>query len=420
MGGAQTHEDREREDALRVAVDAAFEREEVPALAGLVERPSATAEPADVEACFELLDAHAAALGLGAERHPDPSGAHAAHRVYAAPGTAAQAPALALVGHLDTVFPRALGFSGFRREGDVARGPGVLDMKSGLVSVLFALRALRAVDVARFAALRARFVVVSDEEVGSPSSKPLFRALAPYTTGALVFEAGRAGDRIVTRRKGSGLWSLVAHGKAAHAGAAHADGVSAIHALALAIPQVEALTDYAAGTTVSVGVIEGGTAKNTVPERSAAHIDARFVRRTDAESFERALGRIAADPFAAAPAGWAPERLRAARLEVMGGLSRPPMEPLPGTDALRLRYEACAAAAGLGTGEAPLQGGGSDANLLAAAGVPSIDGLGPWGQHFHETREWCSLESLRRRTLALALFLARDAESPAEGPGSAL
>lgn len=395
-----------KEAPLERAVNAVFEPEEVPALEELVELPSATLERADVEACFVALDRRASALGLVIERHPDPAGAHADHRVYRTPAANADTPCIALVGHLDTVFPRALGFFGFRREGDTAYGPGVLDMKSGLVSVLFALRALRETDRPAFDRLALRFVVVSDEEVGSPSSKPLFDRLAKVTTEALVFEAGRTEDRLVTRRKGSGLWSVVAHGKASHAGAAHEAGVSAIHALALVIPRIEALTDYGRGVTVSVGLVEGGTAKNTVPERAAAHIDARFERMADVTAFEKALAGIASSPLDGAPHGWAPEKLRSVRLEVLGGVSRPPMERLAGTAALRERYERCASVMGLGVGEAPLQGGGSDANLLAAAGVPTLDGLGPYGRHFHETREHCSLESLRRRTVALAMFLA--------------
>ena len=106
-----------------------------------------------------------------------------------------------------------------------------------------------------------------------------------------------------------------------------------------------------------------------------------------------------------------PERLREARVELLGGISRPPMESIEGTQALRLRYEAHAAAAGLQVGEAPRQGGGSDANLLAALGVPCIDGLGPAGEHFHNPREWSSLASLGRRTQALACYLAQEVEA---------
>jgi glutamate carboxypeptidase len=392
--------------AIDAAVDAAFERDEVPFLAALVEQPSCTREPADVEACFSILDARAEAAGLTTTRTPDPRGELAAHRVYATAACAEDRAALALVGHLDTVFPRSMGFFGFTREGDQARGPGVLDMKSGLASVIFALEALGAAWPEGRAALAARFVGVSDEEIGSPSSRALFSALAPRTTEALVFEAGRTNDRIVTRRKGGGLYTIEARGAAAHAGNAYFQGTNAIVALSLALPRIEALSDASTGTTVSVGLIEGGTAKNTVAERAVAHLDARYETMREVERLEAAMRAIVNNPFEGIDPSLAPERLRKATLALSGGVTRPPMEPGPRTGALLADYAACARAIGLGADEAPLQGGGSDANLLAAQGVPCIDGLGPYGQHFHETREWCSLESLRQRTKALARFLA--------------
>lgn len=391
---------------VRAAVAGSFERAQVPFFARLVEQPSCTREPEDVERAAEILDGEASALGLAIARHPDPDARYAAHRVYSTPATAPADRALALVGHVDTVFPRSAGFSGFAREGDVVRGPGVLDMKSGLSAMLFAIRAVRDAAPEAWARLRVRAIVVTDEEVGSPSSRALFAELAPRTRAALVLEAGRAEDRIVTRRRGGGLWAITAHGRAAHAGNHHAAGVSAIHALALVVPRLEAITDYARGLTVSVGLFEGGTAKNTVPERAQLDLDARFETARDAADLEARLAAIVADPFAGLDG--VPEKLRAVRFALEGGVTRPPMERTEASDALRRRYEAHAAACGLAVGEAPLQGGGSDANLLAAAGVPCIDGLGPAGAHFHETREWSSLESLRRRTEALALFLLEE------------
>lgn len=393
----------EREERVRAAVRDAFEREQVPFFARLVEQPSCTREPEDVELAARILDRQASAIGLAVEVHPDPGGRYAAHRVYRTPATGERDRALALVGHVDTVFPRSMGFSGFVRDGDAVRGPGVLDMKSGLSSMLFALDAIRRADPDAWARSKARVVVVSDEEVGSPSSRALFAELAPRTELALVFEAGRREDRIVTRRRGGGLWTIVAHGRASHAGAAHAKGVSAIHAMSLIVPRLEAITDHARGLTVNVGLFTGGTAKNTVPERAEIGVDARFETARDAEALEARLRAIVAAPFEGLPS--VPDKLAQVRFEIEGGVTRPPMEASEATQALRARYERFAARCGLGTGEAPLQGGGSDANLLAAAGVPSIDGLGPWGEHFHETGEWSSLESLRRRTEALALFL---------------
>lgn len=391
---------------LDAAVDAAFEREQVPSLAALVEQSSCSREPEDVEACFAILDRQAVQLGLAIETVPDPRGEVAAHRVYTTAACTGTTRALALVGHIDTVFPRAMGFSGFRREGDVARGPGVLDMKSGVSAMFAALAALRTATPALASRLALRIVIVSDEEIGSPSSAALYARLAPLTTAALVFEAGREADRIVTRRRGGGLYTVEARGHAAHAGNAYLEGTNAIVALALVLPRIEALGDPGRGTTLSIGLVEGGTAKNTVPERAVAHLDARYETTDEVRRVEEGMRAIALDPFAGLSDEIAPPRLRRAQLTLSGGMTRPPMQPLASTAALFDRYAACATAVGLGAEEAPLQGGGSDANLLVHHGVPCLDGLGPYGRFFHETREWCSLESLARRTRALARFLA--------------
>lgn len=401
--------------ALARAVDDAFESEQVALLARLVDTPSHSHAKDDVERAFAILDAECAALGLDVERVPDPSGKHADHRVYRTAAARRGERALALVGHMDTVFPRSMGFLSFARDvdergapGDVVRGPGTLDMKSGLTSITAALRAVRRAGAHGAPSLDdipLVFVVVSDEEVGSPTSEPLYTRLASSLACALVFEAGRDSDLIVTSRRGSGSITVTAHGRSAHAGNKHEEGVNAIHALALVIPQIEALTDYAKGVTLNCGLVDGGTAKNTVPDRARVVVDLRFTRAVDGDDVIARLRALADAPFAGVPV---PERLRAARLVVEGGVARPPMEPGPTTGALRALYEEHAARAGLGVGEAPLQGGGSDANLLAAHGVPVIDGLGPFGKHFHKVEEWSSLSSLRRRTATLAAFVVDD------------
>jgi glutamate carboxypeptidase len=440
-GGAAALTSGERE--LCEAVNAAFERVQVPWLAELVDRPSATAAAADVDAAAAWIDGLAEGLGLHVERVPDPAGRFADHRVYAtAAARARDVRAPLLVGHVDTVHPRSAGFLRFHRgpgpseadggpaipellEGrpvdalDVF-GPGVLDMKGGLSVMLFAWRALRAVAPSRASRLPLRWIVVTDEEVGSPSSAPLYAALAPATPVALVFEAGRAGDKLVTRRKGSAAFDLCVVGRAAHAGNDHGSGRNAIHGLALLVPRVEALTDPERGVTVNVGRIEGGTARNTVPARASCAIDVRFVDDAGGEAAIAGLRALASAPLPTA--GEARERLEGLVVTLEGGISRPPQQPLPGTAALRLGYEACARAVGLGGGEAPLQGGGSDANLLAAHGVPVIDGLGPYGREFHSPKEWARLDSLRAKTQALALWLWRyygldEGEGP-EGGGA--
>ncbi len=387
---------------LGASVDASFEAAQVPFLRRLVQQPSCSREPEDVEAAAGLLDAEAEALGLSRELHEPTEGPYADHRVYSteAASTAdakCDDRALLLVGHVDTVFPRSEGFLEFSRDGDVIRGPGVLDMKSGLSSVLFALRALGAVDPAARRALRVRFLVTTDEEVGSPSSRSLIQREANRASAALVFEAGRDEDLIVTHRKGTAFFRVTVTGHAVHAGLHHREGKNAIHALALLVPRLEAITDYDRGVTVNVGLIRGGTSKNTVPGHATAELDLRFERSVDGDE---AIAQIEdALRFTLPPS------LEGCTLRLEGGVSRPPMEPSDHTNALRRRYERHAGEAGLGVGEAPLQGGGSDANILSAAGVAVIDGLGPYGKRFHTPEEWSSLDSLRRRTRALAGFL---------------
>jgi glutamate carboxypeptidase len=172
------------------------------------------------------------------------------------------------------------------------------------------------------------------------------------------------------------------------------------------VPRIEGLTDYARGVTVNVGVISGGTSKNTVPARASVLVDTRFDLLRDAERTVAALRAIAERPFG--PRDWVPAKLRTVTAELRGAMTRPPMEATEDTQALRRRYEAHAASVGLGGGEAPRQGGGSDGNLLAAQGVPTIDGLGPFGKHFHDVQECSSLSSLARKTQALACLLAEE------------
>jgi glutamate carboxypeptidase len=394
---------------LDAAVDATFDAEQITWLENLVNLPSFSRSPEDVEKAALFVEASCRELGLEVERVEVSSREFASHRVYSTPGVRHSQQALALVGHVDTVFPRSLGFLAMRREDDAAKpgdkifGPGVLDMKSGLSAIVFALKAWRAVDPQGWNRCPVRFVCNTDEEVGSPSSAALFERLAPSTWAALIFEAGRVADKIVTRRKGGASFTIQAIGKAAHSGNDHAAGVSAIHALCLLIPQIEALTDYSRNLTINVGTITGGTSRNTVPESAQCEIDARFATKSDADGLVAAIEELVREPFK----GYSvPDKLHEVKFELKSRIGRPPMEAIAGTSQLVRAYASCASAVGLGSQEAGLQGGGSDANLLAAAGVPSIDGLGPFGQYFHQTQEWSSLASLRARTKALARFLA--------------
>ncbi len=302
-------------------------------------------------------------------------------------------PAILLVGHHDTVFPKG-SFEGFHVEGDIARGPGVLDMKSGLALVIVVLRALY--DVNALSRLPLRFISVGDEELGSPSSKMLLEQLGLHARCGLVFEAGRKGDAIITSRRGSGSAAIFAHGRAAHAGNALASGRNAIWALAKFIDEAQQLTDVERGFSVNVGLVEGGTSRNTVPDRARADLDLRFA---DAEGQHTLISALHDAARRACHA------IEGTRLEVDVHVARAPWARSEASVALAQRYAACQRAAGLEAGEAPRVGGGSDANTLGALGLPTIDGLGARGEGFHTRDEWISISSLPMKAEALMRFL---------------
>lgn len=362
------------------------------ALAPLVEINSFTDNPEGGRRVGAELRRLFAMPGLEAEVVP--SERFADHLVLRS--RAAQPGGVALIGHLDTVFPPGK-FEGYRRDGALRRGPGVLDMKGGLVVIAFALRALAEAAGGLDRAVPLRLVIVSDEEVGSPEGQPLIRRAIEGCAAALVFESGRDQDAIITRRKGTGAVTITAHGKAAHAGNAHAEGVNAIWALARLIDRAQQLTDYPRGITLNVGKISGGEGKNTVPDRAEAQMDIRFCTRPDGEDLMARLERAASEAAAT---------VQGSRLELSGGMSRMPLERSEASARLLEEYAACARASGLGGGEAPLVGGGSDASTSSAMGIPSIDGLGPRGKGFHTVEERIEVDTLVPKAQALARFLA--------------
>lgn len=296
-----------------------------------------------------------------------------------------------LVGHIDTVFARDV-FAGYREEAtDIARGPGVLDMKGGLIVTLYGLLAAEQ----RGASLPPwSWVIVGDEEVGSPDGAPLLREEARGAECALVFESGRAHDAIITQRKGTGSITVRARGVAAHAGNAHDKGRNALWALARWVDAAQGLTDYARGVTVNVGTLHGGTSKNTVPAHAVAEVDIRFVALEDRVFLHAELSRLAQSTA-----------LDGTRIELEWGPGRAPLVRSEASAALRARYAACQRDAGLGDGESPLVGGGSDASTTSDAGVASIDALGVRGEGFHTLSEFAELRTLAPKADALARFL---------------
>ncbi len=341
-----------------------------------------------------LAELVAPVQSLWARRIESESGKFAPHWLFGTgPAEASAQEAVVFVGHLDTVFPPGT-FEGFHYDGTLARGPGVLDMKGGLVVVLEALRALDRAGA--LAHMKVRLAIVSDEEVGSPEGRPLLQRELHGAACALALEAGRKDDLVITSRKGTAGITATAHGKAAHAGNAHKEGANAIWALARFVDLAQNLTDYERGVTLNVGKFTGGHGKNTVPDAAEALLDFRFVTTKDGEATLEALHQAAASAAAAVPG---------TRIELHGAIARTPLERTATNVNLYREYAACAKAAGLGDGEAPLVGGGSDASSTSAIGIPSIDGLGPRGSGFHTKEELIEANTLVPKAEAIARFL---------------
>lgn len=271
----------------------------------------------------------------------------------------------------------------------VARGPGCFDMKAGIVILYFALESLRKRGLTPKRHLQVLFT--SDEEVGSPTSRPLIEQTARGAALAYVLESPLPGGTLKTARKGTGDYFVQITGRAAHAGVEPQKGISATGELARQILALHALNDYAVGTTVNVGVVKGGTRPNVVAAEAEAHVDVRVQTLAEAERIDRAIR------------GLQPQ-LPGARLDIDGGLNRPPMERSAAMGELFQQARRIAAAMGVSLDEGST-GGGSDGNFTAAMGVPTLDGLGAEGEGAHAAHEHVLTDSLPRRTALMAGLL---------------
>lgn len=296
-----------------------------------------------------------------------------------------------LLCHMDTVWELGtLAARPVRVEEGRLYGPGAFDMKGGIVNALWAVRALR--ELGLMPARRITLLITSDEETGSLASRALIEAEALTHERVYVLEpAYPPAGALKTWRKGTGEYTVTVTGRAAHAGAAHGEGINAIVELAHQIAQITTLTDYAAGTTVNVGVIGGGTRSNVVPDRAWAVVDVRTMHAAEAARVDAAFRDLT--PL-----------LPGAQIAVSGGSERPPMPRSAATLALYAQAEAIAAELGLPICEAGT-GGGSDGNFTAALGVPTLDGLGVTGDGAHALHEHAVLGSLPERAALLAAML---------------
>lgn len=298
---------------------------------------------------------------------------------------------IVILGHTDTVHPiGAIKERPWRAEGNRIYGPGIFDMKANLALTLEALRACEATGACPQSPVTVLFTC--DEESGSPSGRALVEAAAKNARAVLVLEPPASGGRVKTARKGTGMFTIKALGKASHAGLDPEKGVSAVLELARQTIRLHNLNDPATGTTVMVTVAHGGTHSNVVPDLAEAEIDVRFSSSAEATRIENAILNL--KPF--------DER---AQLEMGGGINRPPLERTEEVSQLYDHAKSLAAMLDFELGEASV-GGASDGNFVGALGVPVLDGLGIEGDGAHAAHEHIIVDNISLRGALLAGMIA--------------
>jgi glutamate carboxypeptidase len=289
----------------------------------------------------------------------------------------AQNPEIVLLAHLDTVWPHGSYQPLWEVKGDVVRGPGVFDMKAGFLQALYALKGIEG---------SVALIATTDEETGSHASRALIQEISSKAKAVLVLEASLDG-KVKTGRKGTSMYQVHVHGVASHAGLEPEKGVNATTEIAHIILSLASLENTEHGTTVVPTVLHSGNTTNTVPDHAILDIDIRSFAISELERVHAAITGIAAvNPLA--------------RIEVTGGINRPPLQPTA-TAALYERAEKVAASIGMAPLGSAHVGGASDGNFAAAAGAQVLDGLGAVGQGAHAPHEWVSAASLEPRTALL-------------------
>ncbi|ARP97234.1 peptidase [Bordetella genomosp. 13] len=351
---------------------------------------SPTNSPAGVAAMADIVATHARALGLRVD--VTPLGERTGPLLYATNRAEGDTrPGILVLAHLDTVHPiGTLDDNPIRIEGDKLYGPGGYDMKAGIYLVLSAMTGLAEPGATR---LPIDFLMVPDEETGSHASRQHIERFARNARYGLVCEPARAnGGKCVTARKGTGMLRLGVKGRPAHAGVQHQLGRSAIREMAHQVLALEAMTDYERGVTVSVGTISGGTATNTVPAQCRCVVDFRVPDMGAAEDVLRRMRQLCAV---------GPD----VELDIDVELNRPPMVKDAAVTALLELARGYAREAGFVLDDAPMTGGGSDANFTSAMGVPTLDGLGADGDGAHTLHEHILISTLEMRVKFWSLLL---------------
>jgi glutamate carboxypeptidase len=356
----------------------------------MVECESPSDDPAAVNRFVDLLADVAPSF---ARVKTVPGGRFARHVLYEFDlfGKKKQGQILAL-GHSDTVWPLGtLASMPFRQKNGRLWGPGVLDMKAGIAFFIYAMRILR--DLETPVAHKVVMQIVSDEEVGSESSRALTEKNAQRSKAVLVLEpASGLEGKLKTARKGIGGYTVTVRGRATHSGLDFTGGASAVLELARQIVKIAGFTDFERGITVNPGVISGGTRVNVVAAEAGAEVDLRVLRMKDAAALDRKFRALR-------PAD------KRCTIEVAGGINRPPLERSPAIVQLFRKAQTLAREMGVSLDETSV-GGGSDGNFTAALGVPTLDGLGAVGEGAHALNESILLDRIADRTALLAKLVA--------------
>jgi glutamate carboxypeptidase len=350
---------------------------------------SPTHEAAAVNAMLDQVALDVEGLPIAVERLPGKNGLGDVLVMRAGPRTDARG--ILVLSHVDTVHPLGTidGELSLRVEGDRLYGPGVYDMKGG---AYLALDAFKAVATSGAARVPLTFMFTPDEEIGSLTTRGLIEDEGRKSAYVLVTEPARDGGAVVTARKGVGRFTVEIEGRPSHAGSRHPDGRSAIREAAHQILKIEGMTDYARGVTTTVGVIQGGTAENVIPQFARFSVDLRVINAADGE-------RMAAEILALKPVG--PD----IRMSIKGGMNRPPYEKTSEVAALHDKARTCAAELGMPLDDVPMTGGGADGNFTAALGIPTLDGLGCEGDGAHTLQEYALISSLAPRARLMKKLL---------------
>ncbi len=338
---------------------------------------------------------------LGFSTYFDKQEQYGDHLIATHTGQSQRGPRILLIGHIDTVLadgeaerrPFTIkGHNGTR----IATGPGVLDMKSGVLIGMYALRLLIESQQAHFS--NVTFICNSDEEIGSPSSRPLIQKLARQAGAVLVFEPGRAAETIVSSRKGCGQYRIEVHGISAHAGVEPDRGRNAILELSYQVQMMQALNGTVPGATLSVGIIRGGDRTNVVPDYAYFDMDVRATDQASVEALEAAMRQVISQ-----------NKLHDTRITLSGSMLCQPFERNKRNAHMVELAKAAGSELGLKIQDAT-SGGASDANTTSAMGIPTLDGLGAGGGLAHNPGEFIELDYLPTR-IALVAGLMRRIES---------